>query len=235
MVRSTRDRARVRKVRQVVSRSSVDFCRVVSGESCPWPRPSGWEAVEAAEAVAAVERRLREARDRQREACRLLAARVMQAADGWAMPDFEVEVDLAGPYEPVVWLHGEFGKIRAAWDTPLRELARVATFLPDVPYWAAPTSGDPVAKPAFSWDLAVPYSRAQGVEATHVLLFNMDGRCIGHVPPVVPCDEAIVAAQEKWDEIEDSWRRVTPACPRSPWSADSADTPDTPDSAGSAE
>lgn len=232
MVRSTRGRAQIGKGKQVVS-SIVDFCRVVSDwGTCPFPRPSGWEAVEAAEAVAAAERRVVAARDRLREEGRRLAARIMRAADGWPMPDFEVEVELSGPYEPVVWLHGEFGKIRAAWDTPLRELARVATFLPDVPYWGAPTSGDPVAKPAFSWDVAVPYSRARGVEATHVLLFNTDGRCVGHVPPLVPCDEAIVAAQKVWDEIEDSWRRVTPAYSRSPWSADSAETPD---SAGSAE
>ena len=239
MVRSIRDRAQGRRVRQMVSRNTVDFCRVVSDwETCPWPRPSGWEAVEAAEAVAAAERRVAAARDRLHEEGRRLAARIMQAADGWAMPDFSVEVDLEGPYEPVLWLHGDYGKIRAAWDTPLRELARIATFLPEVPYWAAPTAGDPVAKPASSWDLAVPYSSARGKEATHVLLFDVYGKCVGHVPPLLPCDEAIAAAQKVWDEIEDSWRRVTPAYPRSPWSADSAESPETPDtpmSAGSAE
>ena len=238
MAWSIRDRAQIRKVRQVVSKNSVgfDFCRVVpGGEACPWPEPSGWEVVEAAEAVEAARRKVREAQDRQHEANRRLAARVMQAAGDWPMPDFSVEVDLEGPYEPVVWLHGEFGKIRAAWDTPLRELARIATFLPDVPYWAAPTGDDPVAKPAFSWDLAVPYSRARGEKATHVLLFDGNGKCIGHLPPLLPCGEALAAAQKVWGEIEDSWRRVTPAFPGSSWSAESPVTPDTPVSAGSAE
>jgi hypothetical protein len=151
------------------------------------------------------------------------------------MPDFSVEVDLEGPYEPVVWLHGEFGKIRAAWDTPLRELARVATFLPDVPYWAfAAEEGS--TRPAFSWDLAVPYSRARGAEATHVLLFDVGtDRCIGHLPAGVACDEALAAARKVWDEVEDSWRRVTPAFSGSSWSAGTPGTPDTPESAGSAE
>ena len=224
----------------MVSVFDPGFCRVVpGGEACPWPEPSGWEVVEAAEAVEVARLRVREAQDRQHEAARRLAARIMQSAGDWAMPDFSVEVDLEGPYEPVVWLHGEFGKIRAAWDTPLRELARAATFLPDVPYWAAPTGSDPVAKPAFSWDLAVPYSRARGEEATHVLLFDAGtDRCIGHLPPLLPCDEAVAAAQKVWVEVEDSWRRVMPAFPGSPRSAGSAGspvTPDTPMSAGSAE
>nr|DAV29560.1 MAG TPA: hypothetical protein [Caudoviricetes sp.] len=217
----------------------LDFFRVWSDcEMCPWPEPSGWEAVEAAKAVEAARLKVREAQDRQHGANRRLAARIVQAADGWPMPDFSVEVDLEGPYEPVVWLHGEFGKIRAAWDMPLRELARVATFLPDVPYWAFAAEEGPT-KPAFSWDLAVPYSRARGEEATHVLLFDAGtGRCVGHLPPLLPCDEALAAAQKVWDEVEDSWRRVMPAFQGSPWSAESAESPVTPDtleSAGSAE
>lgn len=153
--------------------------------------------------------------------------------------DFRVEIEPEAPYEPAVWLHGDYGKIRVPLEeSSLAELSRVATFLPDVPYWAFAAEEGP-GKPAFSWDLAVPYSMARGEEVTHVLLFDVGtDRCIGHLPAGVACDEALAAAQKVWDEVEDSWRRVTPALPGPSWSAGSAEspvTPDTPMSAGSAE
>lgn len=89
MVWSVRDRAQIGKGKQVASVFGPGFCRVVpGGESCPWSEPSGWGAVEAAEAVEAARREVREAQDRQHGAGRRLAARVMQAADGWLMPAF---------------------------------------------------------------------------------------------------------------------------------------------------
>jgi len=206
-------------------------------EFCPLPKPAAWAALEAVREAEDADRAASVAWAEARLTERELVGEIVRELGCDPCDDFRVEIEPEAPYEPAVWLHSDYGKIRVPLgDADLAELARVATFLPDVPYWAAPTSEDPVAKPALSWDLAVPYSRARGAEATHVLLYDSaSGRCIGHLPPLLPCDEAIKAAQKVWDEIEDSWRRVMPAFPRSPWPAEMPDTPDTPESAGSAE
>lgn len=206
-------------------------------EFCPLPKPAAWEALEAAREAEDANRAAADAWAEARSAQRELAGGIVAELGYEPCEDFRVEIEPEAPYEPAVWLHGDYGKIRVPLEgSSLSELARVATFLPDVPYWAAPTSEDSVAKPAFAWDIVVPYAKARGEEATHILLYDAaTSRCIGHVPPRLACGEAIEAAQRMWDEIEASWRMVTPAFPRSPWSADSAETPDTPESAGSAE
>lgn len=209
-------------------------------EFCPLPKPAAWEALEAVREAEDADRAASDAWAEARSAERELAGGIVAELGYAPCEDFRVEIEPEAPYEPAVWLHGDYGKIRVPLEvSSLAELARVATFLPDVPYWAAPVSGDPVARPAFAWDIVVPYSKARGGEATHILLYDAAiSRCIGHVPPSLACGEAVAAAQRMWDEIEASWRMVTPAFRRSPWSEDSAGspvTPDTPESAGSAE
>lgn len=211
-----------------------------SDEFCLLPKPAAWDALEAVRGAEDADRVASDAWAEARSAARELVGEIVAELGYAPCEDFRVEIEPEAPYEPAVWLHGDYGKIRVPLEgSSFAELARVATFLPDVPYWAAPVSGDPVAKPVFAWDIVVPYSKARGEEATHILLYDAaTSRCIGHVPPRLTCGEAVAAAQKVWDEVEDSWRRVTPAFPRSPWSADSAEspvTPDTPESAGSAE
>lgn len=209
-------------------------------EFCPLPKPAAWAALEAVREAEYKDRVASDAWAEARSAERELAGGIVAELGYEPCEDFRVEIEPEAPYAPAVWLHGDYGKIRVPLEgADLAELARVATFLPDVPYWAAPVSGDPVAKLVFAWDVVVPYAKARGEEATHVLLYDAaTRRCIGHVPPRLACGEAIEVARRVWDEIETPWRMVTPAFPRSPWSADSAEspvTPDTPESVGSAE
>lgn len=203
----------------------------------PVRKSAGWDALEASRAHAEALKAAEEAGAEALKAANDLADRIAGACGGDPVPGFWVEVELEAPYAPAVWLHGVESKIRVPLlESDLAEIVRVASFLTCVPYWAASTAHNPAGRPVDSWDVVVPYGKAKDEEATHVLLYDAaTDRCIGHVPPRLACDEAIEAAQKIWDEVEDSWQRVTPAWPRSPWSAESPVTPDTPESAGSAE
>lgn len=207
-----------------------------SNERCPFPQPAGWAALEAVREAEDAEMVASDAWAEARSAARELADKIAAELGKVPCEDFWVEVEPEAPYDPAVWLHGEYGKIRVPLEkSSLTELARVATFLPDMPYWAAAVEHDST-KPMLAWDLAVPYGKAHGSAETHILLYDdVQGRCVGHLPAEGTRVEALAEAQRLWDEIEQSWAIVTPKRPASPWSAASPETPDTPDSAGSAE
>lgn len=209
-------------------------------EFCPFPKPAAWAALEAVREAEDADRVASDAWAEARSAARELANGIVSELGYEPCEDFRVEIEPEAPYEPAVWLHGDYAKIRVPLENSgLAELARVATFLDCLPYWGSTVAHDPAGRPSDSWDVAVPYHKAEGTAETHILLYDTaNSRCVGHLPAAGTRAEALVQAQRLWDEIEDSWRRATPAYPRSPWSADSAESPETPDtpmSAGSAE
>ena len=211
-----------------------------SDEFCPFPKPAAWAALEAVQAAEDADRVASDAWAEARSAARELAGGIVSELGYEPCEDFRVEIEPEAPYAPAVWLHGDYAKIRVPLENfGLAELARVATFLDCLPYWGSTVAHDPAGRPSDSWDVAVPYHKAEGTAETHILLYDTaNSRCVGHLPAAGTRAEALAQAQRLWDEVEASWQIVTPAYPRSPWSADSAESPETPDtpmSAGSAE
>lgn len=211
-----------------------------SDEFCPFPQPAGWAALEAVREAEDAEMVASDAWAEARSAARELADRIVSELGGSPCEDFWVEIEPSAPYEPAVWLHGTEAKVRVPLEgASLSELARIATYLDCMPRWAYPEEIDGRCRPSDTWAVAVPYGKARGTAETHILLYDaVNGQCFGHLPAEGTKVEAVSAAQKMWDEIEESYRLVTPAYPRSPWSAGSAESPEAPDtpmSAGSAE
>ena len=122
---------------------------------------------------------------------------------GWSLPKLEIELDnWNGPY---VWLKIDIAHkaIRtAADDFSLAEAVRLTGYLRQFAleaHWNACQRFG-----TFCYDvrsIAVPYKKARGEEATHILLYHYGLLC-GHLPATGTAKERLDAAQKMYEEIE---------------------------------
>ncbi len=170
-----------------------------SPQASTYPKPWLYEALAAAEAGDVV--KLATELDKLRR--ELADALRLPLHAGWGLPKLEIELDnWNGPY---VWLKINLAHkaIRtAAADFSLAEAVRLTGYLRQFAleaHWNACQRFG-----TFCYDvrsIAVPYKKARGEEATHILLYYW-GHLYGHLPATGTAKKQLDAAQKMYEEIE---------------------------------